>query len=59
MKASFSGISLEMDTRLTLSFRLSVLNDANIIRSSLPSDLFPGVTSDATVHSGFLGSMEK
>lgn len=38
---------------------LSLLTDANIIRSPLDSTLFPGLSSDITVHDGFADAQSK
>lgn len=36
-----------------VSFSLPILTDADIIMTTLDSDLFPGLSSDIEVHSGF------
>ena len=39
-----------------ISCSLPILTDADIIMTTLDSDLFPGISSDIEVHSGFAGA---
>ena len=38
---------------------MPLLTDADIVQESLNSTLFPGISSDIEVHSGFKGAQEK
>ena len=47
-----------MDDHLLLC-SLPILTDADIIMTTLDSDLFPGISSDIEVHSGFADAQAK
>ena len=42
-----------------MSCSLPILTDADIIFTTLDSDLFPGLSSDIEVHSGFADAQAK